>query len=140
MFKLISSEPTVSHTFLAIEGKVLKVILGLKSSEVYCADEFLGGIAEKALATGYISPPAAIVRVGEASEADLLAAQKTSPSKAVELEKLLAYRRAVKTPPVQPPPLQVEIVNPQEIARRDQVLRIQRDSNGLMQSATAHQV
>ena len=74
------------------------------------------------------------------SEADLLAAQKTSPGKAVELEKLLAYRRAVKAPPVQLPPLQVQIVNPQEIPRRDQVIRIQRDSDGLMQSATAHQV
>lgn len=37
-------------------------------------------------------------------------------------------------------PLQVEIVNPQEIGRRDQVIRIQRDSDGPMQSATAHQV
>jgi len=140
MYKLTNCEPTTTYTFLAIEGKVLKVVLAFHGSEIFCQDQFLGEIAERALATGCILPPTVNIRVGEASEADLLAAQKTSPHNAVELEQLLAYRRAIKAPPPQPPPLQVEIVNPQEIGRRDQVIRIQRDSDGLMQSATAHQV
>jgi hypothetical protein len=140
MCKLTNCEPTTTHTFLAIEGKVLKVVLAFHGSEIFCQDQFPGEIAERALATGCILPPTVNIRVGEASEADLLAAQKTSPDKAVELEQLLAYRRAIKAPRAQPPPLQVEIVNPQEVGRRDQLLTIKRDEAGRLESAVSHQL
>jgi hypothetical protein len=48
------------------------------------------------------------IQIAEASEEDLLAAQKTALSKAVDLEKLLAFKRRVKTTPAPAPPLQVE--------------------------------
>jgi hypothetical protein len=75
-----------------------------------------------------------------ATEADLCAAQKTDPSKTLELENMIAYMKASNVPQPEPGPLRVEIVNASEMAQKDQVIRIERDPAGQMTHAVAHKV
>ena len=56
------------------------------------ADEFIADIAMKALiATGSVSRAVVNLGIGAATEADLLAAQKAAPEKAIEIESLLTF-------------------------------------------------
>ena len=108
--------------------------------EVFAADESLGQIALKALETGAVKPPSVSIKITEATEADLCAAQKTCPSKTLELENMIAYMKASNVPQPEPGPLRVEIVNASEMAQKDTVLRVERDQSGKLTGALAHKI
>jgi hypothetical protein len=106
----------------------------------YAADASLGQIALKALETGAVKPPSVGIKITEATEADLCAAQKTCPSKTLELENMIAYMKASNVPQPEPGPLRVEIVNASEMAQKDTVLRLERNSAGELTRAVAHKI
>jgi len=81
--------------------------------------------------------------IGAATEADLLAAQKAAPEKAVEIESLLTFLRAAKDAQAQAAdkPIRVEITNASEFAdKRGTVVRVERDGSGLLTGALAQKV
>src|SRR5215469_12527841 len=96
MYKLIAGKPTSCARYMAINGKVVKMVFTIWGEEVCTADARLAEIAAKALKGGSVTPARVDIKVGEATEADLLAAQKTHPDKTLELEKLLSYVKACK--------------------------------------------
>jgi len=110
MYKLIGSKPSTSTRYIAFNGKVFKVACAIQASEVFAADAQLGKIAEYALVAGSVTPPSVDIKIIEATEADLCAAQKTNPSKTLELENMIAYMNASNVPQPEPGPLRVEIV------------------------------
>ncbi len=140
MYKLIASKPSVTSSYVAVNGKVLKILSELQGIEVFTADESLGQIALKALETGAVKPPSVGIKITEATEADLCAAQKTCPSKTLELENMIAYMKASNVPQPEPGPLRVEIVNASEMSQKDTVLRVERDQSGKLTGAVAHKI
>jgi hypothetical protein len=139
MYKLLGSKPSLTSSFVAVNGKVLKFVTELSGMEVFVADEALGQIALKALETGAVKPPVVNVKITEASEADLCAAQKSCPKKTLELENLISYIKASNVPQAEPGPLRVEIINAGEL-QKDTVLTLKRDSDGKLTAATAVKV
>jgi len=123
-----------------VDGKVLKILSELQGMEIFAADESLGQIAFKALETGAVKPPSVGIKITEATEADLCAAQKTCPSKTLELENMIAYMKASNVPQPDPGPLRVEIVNASEMAPKDTVVRVERNSAGELTGAVAHKI
>jgi hypothetical protein len=139
MYKLLASKPSVTSSYMAVNGKVLKIVSSLQGIEIFTADESLGQIALKALETGAIKPPSVGIKITEATEADLSAAQKTCPSKTLELENMIAYMKASNVPPPELGPLRVEIVNASEL-QKDTVVTLRRDESGKLTAATAVKV
>jgi hypothetical protein len=139
MYKLLGSKPSTSSSFVAINGKVLKFTTQVSGTEIFVRDEALGQIALKAIETGGIKPPVVNVKIEAASESDLNAAQKTCPSKTLELENLIAYVKASNVPVAEPGPLRIEIVNP-EALDRDQIVTVKRDGDGRIASLTGVKV
>src|SRR5262249_5866246 len=112
MHKLIASEPTTSTSYVPVNGKVFKFDFTIQGTQVFTKDALLGKIAENALVAGSVTPPSVSIKITEAMEADLCAAQKTHPSITLDLENMIAYMKASNVPPPEPPgPLKVEIVN-----------------------------
>jgi hypothetical protein len=139
MYKLLGSKPSVTSSFVAVNGKVLKFVTELTGMEVFVKDEALGQIALKALETGAVKPPSVGIKITEATEADLCAAQKSCPKNTLELENLIAYVKASNVPTQEPGPLRIEIVNP-EALDRDQVVTVRRDPDGKLTGLTAVKV
>ena len=140
MYKLIGSKPTTSTSYMAVNGKVFKMAFAIQGTEVFTADAQLRKIAENALVAGSVTPPSVGIKITEATEADLCAAQKTCPSKTLELENMIAYMKASNVPQPEPGPLRVEIVNASEMAQKDTVLRVERDQSGKLTGAVAHKI
>jgi hypothetical protein len=144
MQKLLSSEPFSQQFFTLINGQVVKAILTVKGGELFAADECIADIAMKALiATGSVSPPVVNIAIGAASEADLLAAQKAAPEKAIEIESLLTFLRAAKDAQAHAAakPIRVEITNASEFAdKRGTVVRVERDGSGQLTGAVAQKI
>src|SRR5262245_5759904 len=140
MYELIAPKPSVTSSYVAVNGKVLKILSEFQSMQLFTADELLGKIALKALATGAVTPPSVRIEITEATEADLCAAQKLCPSKTLELENMIAYMKASNVPQPEPGPLRVEIVNASEMAQKDTVLRVERDQSGKLTGAVAHKI
>ena len=140
MHKIISSQPTESVTFTPMNGKVVKVRVMTRPMQVYAGDEWSANIALKALESGAISEPKVNVQVSEASEADLIAAQKSSPTQMLQLEKLLQYLKACRVPKSAPPPLEIFVTNAADIGGRRTEVSIKRDGAGQMTEAVARRV
>jgi hypothetical protein len=140
MYKLIASKPSATLSYVVVNGKVFKFAFAIQGPEVFTADAQLGKIAENALVAGSVTAPSVGIKITEATEADLCAAQKTNPSKTLQLENMIAYMKASNVPQPEPGPLRVEIVNAAELAPKDQYIRIERNEAGQMTSAVAHKV
>jgi hypothetical protein len=140
MYKLIASKPSATLSYVVVNGKVFKFAFAIQGPEVFTADAQLGKIAENALVAGSVTAPSVGIKITEATEADLCAAQKTNPSKTLELENMIAYMKASNVPQPEPGPLRVEIVNASEMAQKDTVVRVQRDSSGTLTGAIAQKI
>ena len=144
MQKLLSSEPFSQQFFTLINGQVVKAILTVKGSELLAEDPGLAEVVMKlVIATGSVTRPVVNLAIGAASEADLLAAQKAAPDKAIEIESLLAFLRAAKDAQAQAAsqPIRVEITNASEFAdKRGTVVRVERDGSGQLTGAVATKV
>jgi len=139
MFRILHSEPSNTTTYVPVNGRVFKFDCELFGTEVFAADALLGKIVSDALLTGSVTPPSVEIKISEATEADLCAAQKQMPSKTLEFEQLLAYTKASNVPPPEPGPLRVEIVNAGEF-QKDTVISVRRDQSGQLAGATAVKV
>ena len=144
MQKLLSCESVSHQFFMLINGQVVKAILTVKGSELVAEDPGLAEIVMKLLiATGSFTPPVINLGIGAATEADLLAAQKAAPDKAIEIESLLTFLRAAKDAQAQnaSQPIRVEITNASEFAdKRGTVVRVERDGSGQLTGAVATKV
>src|SRR5262249_43699130 len=133
-YALISSEPYSQQFFTLVNGQVVKAILTVKGSELLAEDPNIGDIVMKLLAaTGSITRSVINLGIGAATEADLIAAQKAAPEKAIEIDSLLTYLRAAKDAQAQAAnqPIRVEITNASEFAdKRGTVVRVERDGAG----------
>ena len=84
MQKLISSESFSQQFFTLIGGQVVKAILTVKGGELLVEDPGLAEVVMKLLiASGSVTRPVVNLAIGAASEADVLAAQKAKPGKAI---------------------------------------------------------
>ena len=142
MHKLFESKPTASQFFKVVAGKVIKATLVMKGADISASDEYTADIALKALMTGSVSTPWANLALDEATEADLIAAKSATPSQTHEIDALIKILRASKAAEAaQPaPPIEVRIVNAEELAPKDTILRVERDSSGMLTGAVAHKV
>jgi len=141
MFKLIKSDPTVNVSYIPINGKVFAITIAMKGTEVFTADAQLGKIVGDALLTGKIISPACAIDIKEATETDLCAAQKTCPSKTLELENMISYMKACKEAAAKTArePIRVEITNAREVGG-DKIMEVARNSDGTLRAATVRQI
>ncbi|HMF46257.1 MAG TPA: hypothetical protein VKE29_06250 [Candidatus Udaeobacter sp.] len=146
MYKLITSEPTSCARYMAVNGKVIKMLFTIKGTEIFTADARLGKIAENALIAGSVTPTSVDIKVGEATEADLLAAQKSHPGKMLELEKMISYMKACKETAKEAAakaaqePIRVEITNAREVGGTGKIIEVSRNGDGTIAAATVRQV
>ena len=118
-------------------------MLTVKPGEVFAKDPSVADIARKALIGESVSGTNVNLAISAASEADLLAAQKAAPEKAIEIDKLLTYLRAAKDAQAQAAakPIRVEITNASDFAdKRGTVVRVERDGSGQLTGAVATKV
>ena len=139
MRKIIGAKPFANQTFKVTAGRVVKMSLVLKGTEVWCKDEISAEIAEKALIGGSVSVPNITLSLTEATEAELIAAKSLAPEQVDKIDVLLNFMKANEQPPQPAPPLRVEITNPDQL-QRDTVLTVRRDAEGKLVSATAAKV
>jgi hypothetical protein len=66
-----------------------------------------------------------------------IAAKSASPDQAQNADALIKFLRQGAKPP---PPIRVEITNAADLAQKDTVLRIERDSSGKLTGAIAHKI
>jgi hypothetical protein len=120
MQKLLSSQPFSQQFFTVVNGQVVKAMLTVKPGEVFAKDPYVADIARKALIGESVSGTNVNLAISAASEADLLAAQKAAPEKAIEIDKLLTYLRAAKDAQAQAAakPIRVEITNASRVCRQ----------------------
>ena len=144
MQKLLSSEPFSQQFFTLINGQVVKAILTVKGGELLVEDPGLAEVVMKLLiASGSVTRLVVNLAIGAATEQDLLAAQKATPGKAIEIESLLTYLRAAKDAEAQAAakPIRVEITNASEFAdKRGTVVRVERDGSGQLTGAVATKI
>ena len=89
-----------------------------------------------------MSTPWANLGLDEATEADLIAAKSAAPAQTHEIDALIKILRASKAAEAaQPaPPIEVRIVNAEELAPKDTILKVERDSSGKLTGAVAHKI
>jgi len=141
MHKLFSAPPYTQEIFATVGNKVARVRLTIKGSEISAENEYLADLAIKALSSGKISRTNVTVGVTEATEADLIAARNAAPGKATEFDQMISFVRAqAKAEAAAAQPLRVEIVNSSDFRERDKVIRVARDSSGMLTGATAQAI